>query len=345
MENAEVIIIGAGIIGCALFHELSKASTGKIILLEKSQIASGTTGESGGFIRKINCDPYLADLASDSFAYYQNFAGEVGLSCGFTRTGLQYTVSQQMLKEMRSIIGTLHHDNYPIYCNHVSSDLALVHELNAGFIDTRLTCKAWVQKAREHNGLYYEHRTAKEILIRGNCVYGVDTNTGIIASKNIVITAGHSSRSLLLPLGIDLPLSIKSFQYHIYPQAASYLESAQINMLDDFYVFPIKNNRMLAGFLSQDKLVDNLQVPQDFDKSLSNSLHQKLSDKFPWIKNRVYTVHKSYDAYTPDNHGLLQELSGSGLFIASGLSSGGIKIAPALAQKLMQQIKVPYECL
>ena len=48
-KSADVVVIGGGIIGTAIAHFLSRQKT-KVILLEKSGIASGSSGACDGAV-------------------------------------------------------------------------------------------------------------------------------------------------------------------------------------------------------------------------------------------------------------------------------------------------------
>lgn len=328
MKQADYIIVGGGIMGCALFYELTKQRK-NVILLEQGQVASKITGQSGGFIRKINPDNYISLLSNESFNHYQSFEHEVGLPCGFVKTGLTYTVTQKALDVLQKNILELNSEIYPITISKERSDKILIHEENAGYIDTQQTCRNWVHAANTMGGSCYEQVHVKEILVNKGSAYGLNTTNGVIKANNIILATGALTHALLAPLEINVDLDIKSFQYNIYPAAARHLNTAHLNMLDGFYLFP-KNGDVLAGFLNEDELVKTFN--DRLDNSLAQRLHHLLSGHFPFINNHTYVIKKSYDAYTKDHRGWMEQTSVQGLFAATGLSGGGIKIAPFLAK-------------
>ena len=82
----DVAIIGAGIIGAAIYHRLASMGM-RVVICDKTGIASGTTGKSGGLIT----------AASDfSFNYYQQFQHQVGIAL----TQRQLRVQQLGRKQM-----------------------------------------------------------------------------------------------------------------------------------------------------------------------------------------------------------------------------------------------------
>ncbi|STX27898.1 Glycine oxidase [Legionella beliardensis] len=335
MNTADVIIIGGGIIGCALFYELAKNSVNKIILLERDEVASGTSGESGGFIRKLNLDPYLSQLSAESFDYYLNFTKEVGESCDFMQTGLTYTIPNHMLALIQSNIGNLMDENYPIEVR-ASTDASLIYEYNAGYINTTLTCKNWVKAALKNKAIVYEHCPALNLLYSGGKVNGVETPQGVIEAQTIIVATGFYSAAFSPLLDLNSLISIKSFQYHLYLKASQYIDHAYINHFEGWYLFPQKTGHLLAGYINRDKESLTEKHNKHLDESEASSLHKLLCKHFPWIINKPYTIKRSYDAYTADEQGLMHKSSIKGLFYATGLSGGGIKIAPAFAKRVIE---------
>ncbi len=59
---ADAVVIGGGVVGCAIAYNLAKQGVGKVVLLEKGYLASGATGRCGAGVRmqwgtRANCPP------------------------------------------------------------------------------------------------------------------------------------------------------------------------------------------------------------------------------------------------------------------------------------------------
>ena len=52
--NPDFLIIGGGIFGCAIAWNLSRRSSGSVLLLERQGLASATTPRAAGLIRNLN---------------------------------------------------------------------------------------------------------------------------------------------------------------------------------------------------------------------------------------------------------------------------------------------------
>ena len=53
LKNPDFLIIGGGILGCAIAWNLARRSKSKVLLLERQELATATTSKAAGLIRKI----------------------------------------------------------------------------------------------------------------------------------------------------------------------------------------------------------------------------------------------------------------------------------------------------
>lgn len=354
-EKFDIIVVGGGISGCATFFELSRSKSARIALVEAGTVAGKTTGESGGYIRKFNTDPFLAELASESFDYYQNFENEVGASCEFRKTGLVSRVTEASFHEtLKGQVEDLKAAGHEVLVssapptssllagNYASSGHVFIYEPGLGNIDTKLACRAWVDAAQRNGGKLFENNKVLKIIHRDNKVTGIETSQGIIEAERIILSAGAWSKALLSPLPIgSREITARSFQYNIYKGAARFLDTAFMDNIEGFYTAPFRNGSVFAGTLGQDRLVDNgLNFDHQNDIDIAETLHELMKRHFSWVEGAErFNVQRSYDAYTDDGRGLVKSFAEvPGLILASGWSSGGIKSAPAVARRVSKLV-------
>ena len=63
VETADIVVVGGGCIEGAIALHLAERKAGKIILLEKKQLANGASGKGISIIRPHYTHPALAELA------------------------------------------------------------------------------------------------------------------------------------------------------------------------------------------------------------------------------------------------------------------------------------------
>lgn len=337
-ETADILIIGGGIIGCLLLYELSKHRLGKVILLERNQLASETTGQSGGFIRKLHLDPALTELASESVHAYQQLFTALNSRCDFINTGITYRFPLSLGTQLQACLARFDAD-YPLHLTTFPDHLS-IHEPAAGCIDAPLLCRLLANAATKNNGWYKENTTVTKILARDNHIHGVETTQGRIQASHVIIAAGASSPSLLHRLGIETHLTLRSFQYQVYAQMAHTLITPQLDYKQEFYAFPLRNGDLIAGWLTEGTIKTDTS-PVVFDHHSAQQLHQLLQNTIKEIgKETPYQIKVSHDAFTDDYCGLVvSDQHWQGLHIVSGCSAGGIKIAPALARKMVSLLR------
>ncbi len=340
-KNYDIIIVGAGIFGSAIFHELSKQCLGKILLIEKKQLASGTTGQSGGLIRKFFNLPHLWQFATTSFDYYRNFAAIVGNECGFRQTGCYYLLPsinhsiQQQYDELNTI-------NYPIenpieimpHINNETND-KIFYEPLAGCIDTYLATNSWINAGLNTMSHFIENTFVNELIIHNEQIQGVKTNDEIIYAKHVILPTGAWGMFLLAHKNIHPPTTTKAFQYHRLPNTTSPIKSAVIDMRNQLYLVP-GTNEIITGILDRDIIFDaNATLPQ-IDLNQKKSLQKSLAKRFSWINQNInLTDHIAIDAFNEDTDNLFGEISPiEGLYHVAIGSGGGIKIAPAVAKHI-----------
>jgi sarcosine oxidase subunit beta len=332
--TADVIIIGAGIVGCAIFHELASHTNLRIVMVDQGKLASGTTGQSGGLVRVLKIDDHLQQLALQSFAYYQQFEQHTGLACPFTKTGVVYLSS----KPADAIDLRLVPKDLLGICPHAQALTGqyAAYEEEAGYINPTLACKNWVKAAKLKNNQakVYEQLTGVRLWIDQAKVHGISTPQGNIMADKVIIAAGAGSLKLLNQLGDEpIGLEIKSFQYNIYKNELTL--PTIIDYDRDIYIIPQDHGSLLAGFLSLDKTITTSSSLM-IDPCLAKAITTVLSQILPHISSQALLASRiSVDAFTHNEQPLIKPSDKvKGLYLATGLSSGGIKLAPAIAQKI-----------
>ena len=101
-KQAKVVIIGGGVIGCAVAYHLSKLGWQDIVLLERKQRTSGTTWHAAGLIGQLRATLNMTKLAMYSTELYNNLESETGIATGYKRNGsLSLALTEERFEELR----------------------------------------------------------------------------------------------------------------------------------------------------------------------------------------------------------------------------------------------------
>ncbi|MEI7705854.1 MAG: FAD-binding oxidoreductase, partial [Deltaproteobacteria bacterium] len=86
-ERASVVIVGGGILGLSLAHQLALRGVTDVLVLERSYLNAGASGRNGGGVRAQWSTPTMVRLGLRSLQLFRSFAGETGVNVWFRRGG------------------------------------------------------------------------------------------------------------------------------------------------------------------------------------------------------------------------------------------------------------------
>ena len=82
--TADVVVIGAGVIGCSTAYHLAARGIVDVAVVEMGQVGSGSTSKSAAMLSLQFChDELSARLAQLSYARYMRFEEEIGVPIDF----------------------------------------------------------------------------------------------------------------------------------------------------------------------------------------------------------------------------------------------------------------------
>jgi len=72
-KTADIVVLGAGVMGASIAFQLAKRKAGKIVVLEKDHVWRGGSGRSSALIRMHYSYPPEVQLAVLSLKMFQNW--------------------------------------------------------------------------------------------------------------------------------------------------------------------------------------------------------------------------------------------------------------------------------
>jgi len=122
--HAQVVVIGGGIVGCSILYHLTKMGWSDVMLLERSELTSGSTWHAAGLIPNFIGDLNMAKVHQEAISLYPKIEEETGLSSGWHGCG--------------AIRFAKHNTGCAAYMNHLSR--AFPHGVNVGSAKKDSTC-------------------------------------------------------------------------------------------------------------------------------------------------------------------------------------------------------------
>ena len=85
--NADIVIVGAGIMGLAIAYNLAKRGVTNIVVLDKSYLCGGASGRNGGGVRAQWSSESNVRLMQESIRMCKDFANELKINVWFRQGG------------------------------------------------------------------------------------------------------------------------------------------------------------------------------------------------------------------------------------------------------------------
>lgn len=355
--NADIIIIGGGVMGASIAWNLKKRGAGKVILLERDHIATGATGKSSAIIRTHYTHPVLAKMALHARKTFENFGETVGGESGFHNTGFIAISARGDEETARKIVamnnevgiraevltpGALHAleprlDASPEFTG------AAAWEPDSGYADPALTAQSYAAAARDLGVEIRVGATVRTIRANGR-VNGVETDREIIQTEKVIVAAGYRTRDLVAPLGFGAPLTPVRHTM------------AVVQRTGDFGAMPPIVSDRVFGVYSRPDVGDltfvGTTAPYDGEidyavesERPANDTHvQNQAERFlrRWPSQQAATLRQGFSGVY-DCSADLQPLLGpipsvQGVYIACGFSGHGFKLSPVIGELMANKV-------
>ena len=85
--ETRVVVIGGGVVGCSVLYHLTKLGWSDVMLLERSELTSGSTWHAAGGFHTLNGDTNMAALQGYTIRLYKELEEITGMSCGLHHVG------------------------------------------------------------------------------------------------------------------------------------------------------------------------------------------------------------------------------------------------------------------
>jgi sarcosine oxidase subunit beta len=336
----DVGVVGGGVIGAAIVHALSAQGI-RSLLIEARHVGAGATGSSSAVVRVHYTNPHEARLALYSTRVFQEWADRIGGECGYRRTGLLRIVAPDDADRMRRNVDLLQRlgANVELLSAHHVAALdplltsegigAAAFEPDGGYADASRTADEFVRAAQRNGATVVSRTPVRRILADEKGVTELETDAGRIPVGAVVVACGAWSAPLLAPLGIHLNLRSKLIRSGFIQPS----ESPKLTVMDDSvgtYFKPEGKGIEFGLHYTWD--VEPVEHPMNVPTDEVADGVRHIARRAPAFADAgIVRGWGAVDAFTPDGAALIGPvLSIPGLYVATGFSGTGFKIAPAV---------------
>ena len=345
-RTADIVIVGAGVMGASIAFQLAQRKAGRILVLDKDHVASGGSGRSSALIRMHYSFPAEVKLALLSLRMFEQWQEVVGENTLFHKTGFVRIVRPNETGRLRSnvemqrsvgvnvelISGRQLRELEPDWL--VDDVEFAAYEPDSGYGDGAGVANDFLARARDLGVVYSPRTRVTQFLRRNGFVYGVGTDRGEVHASFVIAATGPWTRPLFEEVGYPLPIETEFHQVAILKNAPDMKPggSACIDSGTATYFRPDGPDKFLVGDFYGTRPIDADNFPQRASDESLEELIERASKRIPKLENAevMRGVTGVYDM-TPDSRPLLGEIPGiHGLYACAGFSGMGFKISPAI---------------
>lgn len=357
--SPEVIVIGGGIIGCTLAYELQKRNL-PTLLLEHGKIGREASWATAGIMGPPSAaalPPHRAALAEISHKRFPALLRSVEEDGGVPSSYLP--VGKVLVARTEEEVELAHAQinwqvTHGIDATWIEPDQvrqiepSIPHDILGAYYSAdggALTGHRWTESVaaafRRIGGQIRERCPAVSILTDGERATGVDTPSGPISARIVVIAAGAWTRFLGPAIGRNLPLiPFKGQMIGVLPESDTDRPRHVVGNITGGYLVPRIDGSVAVGASLEDIGFDKRVTA--FGLEYAMGLMQKLG---PGLRNaEVISTWAGLRPGTADDTPLMGPVPGyEGLWVSSGHHRTGIQLAPGSAMLVADAIATGQE--
>jgi len=369
LKNADVIVIGSGVIGSSTAYNLTKKGA-SVILLEGGTVGCGSSCACDGFVilQSKSPGPHLT-MALASEVLYRTLPEELNWDIGYRSCGGMIIIEREEELEAMKIFmskqqslgldvhlltGDEARKIEPALASHIVG--ATISSRDAQ-INPMYLVNGYISAAKRNGLVIYKNKTATDIVVKAGKVTGVTAGGETFCSQAVVCCGGVKTPELMSKIGVDLPIKPRRGQLVITEPveplishvmlcskyiAAKYHPELLENAHDDA-------TRLGVGMALEQTsegglLIGSTREFSGFDKNVTEIGIRTVSSHAARIvpalkKIRAVRTFAGLRPYTPDGKAFMGLVPGfSGLYIAAGHEGDGIAYAPITGKSMAELI-------
>lgn len=349
-EKADAVIIGGGVMGCAIAYNLAKEGL-KPVVIEKSDIGGEASGSNGGGVRQSARNLKEMPLAMESIQIYGQLHEELDMDVEYVRAGnLRLCTSEEELETMRQSV----ENQKAVGLELMMLDRKQVLEINPyigekvlgasfcptdGHVNPFLVTYGFFKKAKDLGARFFTHEEVKDVRLQKSKVTGVVTDKQILETDLVVDAAGVAGRKVANMAGLDLPMRPVFSEALITEPYPPLFQQMVGHAKGLFYGRQTGHGSFFwGGFVGTEQFIHREGKP--LFHFIGPAISEMVIDYFPILKNlNVIRMWSGLIAQMSDAVpvlGFAEEVPG--FVFATGFSGHGFGLAPVIGRLICELI-------
>jgi glycine cleavage system aminomethyltransferase T/glycine/D-amino acid oxidase-like deaminating enzyme len=374
-DRARCVIVGGGVGGASLAYHLAKLGWEDVVLLERSQLTSGSTFHSAGLVGQLRGSVSLTKMMMHSVELYRRLSEGSEFDPGWVECGgIRLASSEERMEELRRQAGWAKTFGLPLELISASEAKEMFPLMSTdgvlgaawlptdGYIDPAQLTYALADGARQGGCRIFTNTRVTGIEVQRGRVRGVQTDKGDVEAEVVVDAGGMYAAEIARMAGVRVPLIPMSHQYLVTQPN----EAVRDARGEDRRHLPTLRDPDLLVYYREDG--DGLvmggyerrsepaflprgpgrveAIPRDFNGRLLEEDWERFEEVTENSKRRVpamdqITVTKLIngpEAFTPDNEFCLGETEVDGFFVCAGFCAHGLAGAGGIGKVVAEWI-------
>ncbi len=227
-SHAQAVVIGGGVIGCSILYHLAKAGWTEVVLLERSELTSGSTWHAAANIHGLHDVTNISRLQHYTMQLYKELEAETGQGCGVFQPGSLY-LAQTEAREQQLRLQEAKARRYGMNFHDITRAEAerlhplvnfdgircIMYEPDGGNVDPSGVTQAYAAGARARGAEIHRFTPVTATEAQPDGTWIVRTAKGEIRTPWVINAAGLWAREVGAMAGLRLPLIPTEHQYFV----------------------------------------------------------------------------------------------------------------------------------
>lgn len=346
--RAKVVIIGGGIMGLALAHNLALRGEKDVVVLDKGYLCAGASGRNGGGVRMQWGTEKFIKLAQRSIDIMKQFARDMGINIWLRQGGYLFLARSKDIASRLERNAKIH-NTYGVRTEILTPDAAkdIVPELSMkgvqlcafnqedGVIFPWAFLWGYAQSCQKRGIAVETFTQVTGFEISQGQIRQVKTDRGDIACETVVLATGAWSPQVAALAGVKLPNEPHRHEILSTEPLKPFL-GPLVSVLDSGLYFSQSMRGEIVGGMGDPKEPAGLNMGSTM--RFVTRFARALTEQMPRV-GRIKVLRQWAGCYdvTPDNNPILGRTPGlDNLLQMSGFVGHGFMMAPAFAERMAE---------
>jgi sarcosine oxidase subunit beta len=362
VETADVVVIGAGVVGASVAYHLVEAGCGNVLVVERRpEPGAGSTGRATGGVRAQFGTEINIRMSQYSIDFFSRFKEATGFECGYEPVGYLFFATSaarlKLLEANRKLqiaaglknVDLLSRDDIRTMVPQMLLDDVVGGTFcpTDGLIDPPAIVRGFLERARSGGVRLWTDASVSAIEVKERHVARVQTTKGAVSTRIVVNAAGAWSAGIAEMVGVDIPVTPLRRQLVATAPVKGFTSSLPmvIDVTDGFHFRRLGTSEGGAGVGLLLAWPDPDQTPgfnEQFDEGFIPRVLDRAVKRLPTLAQVAVDMSRSraglYEM-TPDHHAIIGRVPEvEGFYLATGFSGHGVMHSPATGRIIAEMI-------